>query len=64
MFGYVTVKVKKSGDSWREKGTVQVDEDGRWTLTIEKAYVSGTKFKAVFAGTDEAKSSTSVVFTS
>lgn len=64
MFGYVTVKVKKSGDSWREKGTVQVAEDGTWTLKIEKTYASGTKFKAVFAGTDEAKSSTSAVYTS
>jgi hypothetical protein len=64
MFGYVTVKVKKSGDSWREKGTVQIAEDGTWTLKIEKTYASGTKFKAVFAGTDEAKSSTSAVYTS
>jgi hypothetical protein len=63
MFGYVTVKVKKSGDTWRDKGRVQVDEDGRWSLTIGKAYASGTKFKAVFGGTDEAKSSTSAVFT-
>jgi hypothetical protein len=64
MFGYVTVKVKKSGDSWRDKGRVQVDEDGRWSLTIEKAYATGTKFKAVFGGTDEAKGSTSAVYTS
>jgi hypothetical protein len=64
MFGYVTVKVKKSGDSWRDKGRVQVDEDGRWSLTIGKAYASGTKFKAVFGGTDEAKSSPSAVYTS
>jgi hypothetical protein len=63
MFGYVTVKVKKSGDTWRDKGRVQVDEDGRWSLTIGKAYAPGTKFKAVFGGTDEAKSSTSAVFT-
>jgi hypothetical protein len=64
MFGYVTVKVKKSGDTWRDKGRVQVDEDGRWSLTIGKAYASGTKFKAVFGGTDEAKGSTSAVFAS
>jgi hypothetical protein len=56
--------VKKSGDTWRDKGRVQVDEDGRWSLTIGKAYASGTKFKAVFGGTDEAKSSTSAVYTS
>jgi len=64
MFGYVTVKVKKSGGSWKTKGETQVDEDGNWSLTIEKAYASGTKFKAVFAGTDGAKGSTSSVYTS
>jgi hypothetical protein len=62
--GYVTVKVKKSGDTWREKGRVQVAEDGTWSLRIGKAYASGTQFKAVFEGTDEAKRSTSAVFTS
>lgn len=62
MFGYVTVKVKKSGDTWRDRGRVQVDEDGRWSLTIGKSYASGTKFKAVFEGTDEAKRSTSSEF--
>jgi hypothetical protein len=61
--GYVTVKVKKSGDTWREKGRVQVAEDGTWSLRIEKAYASGTQFKAVFEGTDQAKRSTSAVFT-
>jgi hypothetical protein len=61
MFGYVTVKVKKSGDTWREKGRAQVSEDGTWTLKIDKAYASGTKFKAVFEGTDKAKRSTSAV---
>lgn len=62
-FGYVTVKVKKSGDSWREKGRVQVAEDGTWSLKIDKTYASGTQFKAVFAGTEEAERSTSAVFT-
>lgn len=64
MFGYVTVKVKKSGDTWREKGRAQVAEDGTWSLKIEKAYAAGTKFKAVFEGTDEAKRSTSATYTS
>lgn len=63
MFGYVIVKVKKSGDTWRDKGRVQVAEDGAWSLRIDKAYASGTQFKAVFEGTDEAKRSTSAVFT-
>jgi hypothetical protein len=61
MFGYVTVKVKKSGDTWREKGRVQVAADGTWTLKISKAYAPGTQFKAVFGGTDEARRSTSAV---
>lgn len=61
-FGYVTVKVKKSGDTWRDRGRVQVDEDGRWSLSIGKAFPAGTKFKAVFAGTDEALRSTSSVY--
>ena len=61
-FGYVTVKVKKSGDTWRDRGRVQVDEDGRWSLSIGKAFPAGTKFKAVFAGTEEALRSTSAVY--
>jgi hypothetical protein len=64
MFGYVTVKVKKSGGSWKSKGRTQVDEDGRWSLTIETSYATGTKFKAVYEGSDEAKRSTSAGYTS
>ena len=63
MFGYVAVKVKKSGDTWRDKGRVQVAEDGTWSLRITKSYAPGTKFKAVFEGTDEARGSTSAVYT-
>ena len=64
MFGYVTVKVKKSGGSWKSKGRTQVSEDGRWSLTISTSYAAGTKFKAVYEGSDEAKRSTSAVYTS
>jgi len=63
MFGYVSVKVKKSGDAWREKGRAQVAEDGTWSVKIKKSYAPGTKFKAVFEGTDEARGSTSAVYT-
>ena len=31
-----------------------MDEDGNYSVTIEKTYATGTKFKAVFEGTDEA----------
>ena len=62
MFGEVTIKVKKSGGSWKTKGTEQVDEDGNFSVTIDRTYESGTKFKAVFGGTDEAKGSTSAVW--
>jgi len=64
MFGDVTVKVKRPGGSWKSPATGQVDSDGSFTVTIEKVYPSGTKFKVAFAGTDEAKSSTSDVVTS
>lgn len=64
MFGYVTVKVKKSGGSWKSKGRAQVDEDGRWSLTIETSYATGTQFKSVYAGSDEAKRSTSAIYIS
>ena len=63
MFGDVTIKVKKSGGSWKNKGTTQVDADGNFKLAIGTEYAAGTKVKAVFAGTDEAKSSTSAVWT-
>lgn len=62
MFGDVTIKVKKSGGSWKTKGTEQVDEDGYFSVTIDRTYESGTKFKAVFGGTDEAEGSTSSVW--
>jgi hypothetical protein len=62
MFGDVTVKVKKPSASWKTGGTVTVDEDGNFSVTIGKTYPAGTKFKAVFAGTDEAKGSSSAVF--
>ena len=62
MFGEVTIKVKKSGGSWKTKGTEQVDEDGNFSATIDRTYESGTKFKAVFGGTDEAKGSTSSIW--
>ena len=62
MFGDVTIKVKKPGGSWKTKGTEQVDEDGNFSVTIDRTYESGTKFKAVFGGTDEAKGSTSAVW--
>ena len=64
MFGYVTVKVKKSGGSWKSKGRAQVSADGRWSLTIATSYAAGTKFKAVYEGSDEAKRSTSAIYTS
>ena len=64
MFGYVTIKVKKSGGSWKSKGRTQVDEDGRWSLRIATSYAEGTKFKAVYEGSDEAKRSTSDIYTS
>ena len=63
MFGDVTIKVKKPGGSWKTKGTEQVDEDGNFAVTIDRTYESGTKFQAVFGGTDEAKRSTSAVST-
>jgi hypothetical protein len=64
MFGYVTIQAKKAGGSWRNKARVQVDEAGSFTATIDQAYAEGTKFKAVFAGTDEAKSATSATWRS
>ena len=63
MFGDVTVKVKKPGASWKTGGSGTVDEDGNYSVTIEKTYATGTKFKVVFEGTDEAKRSTSAVTT-
>ena len=63
MFGDVTIKVKKPSASWKTGGSGSVDEDGNFSVTIDKTYPAGTKFKAVFEGTDEAKSSTSSVFT-
>lgn len=62
MFGDVTIKVKKSGGSWKTKGTEQVDEDGNFSVTIDRTYESGTKFKAIFGGTDESTGSTSSVW--
>lgn len=62
-FGEVTIKVKKPGGSWKTKGTQEVNSDGKFTLTISTTYPSGTKFKAVFAGTDESSGSTSAVWT-
>ena len=61
-FGYVTVKVRKSGDTWRDRGRVQVDADGRWSLSIGKTFPARTKFKAAFGGTDEALRGTSAVY--
>ncbi len=61
MFGAVTIEVKKPGGSWKAKGTEQVGEDGNFAVTIDCTYESGTKFKAIFVGTDEAKGSTSAV---
>ena len=63
MFGDVTIKVKKPSASWKTGGSGSVDEDGNFSVTIEKVYPAGTKFKAVFEGTDEAKRSTSAVST-
>lgn len=63
MFGDVTVKVKKPGASWKTGGSGTVDEDGNYSVTIEKTYATGTKFKVVFEGTDESKRSTSAVTT-
>ncbi len=63
MFGDVTIKVKKPSASWKTGGSGSVDEDGNFSVTIDKTYPAGTKFKAVFEGTDEAKSSTSSVMT-
>jgi hypothetical protein len=62
MFGDVTVKETKSGDSWRDKGRVKVDEDGRWRLTLDRTFPSGTHFLAAFQGTEEAKPSTSSTY--
>ena len=63
MFGDVTVKVKKPGASWKTGGSGSVDADGNFSITIDRSYPSGTKFKAVFEGTDEARRSTSAVTT-
>lgn len=63
MFGDVTIKVKKPSASWKTGGSGSVDEDGNFSVTIDKTYPAGTKFKAVFEGTDEAKRSTSAVST-
>ena len=63
MFGDVTIKVKKPGGSWKTKGTEQVDEDGNFSVMIGRTYETGTKFKAVFGGTDESTGSTSAVWT-
>lgn len=61
MFGDVTIKVKKPSASWKTGGSGSVDEDGNFSVTIDKTYPAGTKFKAVFEGTDEAKRSTSAI---
>ena len=63
MFGDVTIKVKKPSASWKTGGSGSVDEDGNFSVTIDRTYPAGTKFKAVFEGTDEAKRSTSAVST-
>lgn len=63
MFGDVTVKVKKPGASWKTGGSGTVADDGSFSVTIGRAYPTGTKFKAVFEGTDEAQRSTSAVAT-
>ena len=63
MFGDVTVKVKKPSASWKTAGTGTVDEDGNFTVTIDRTYPSGTRVKVVFEGTDEAKRSTSGIST-
>ena len=63
MFGDVTIKVKKPSTSWKTGGSGTVAEDGTFSVTIEKAYPAGTKFKAVFEGTDEATRSTSAITT-
>lgn len=60
-FGDVTIKVKKPGAPWKTGGSGSVDEDGNFSVTIEKNYPAGTKLKAVFEGTDEAKRSTSAI---
>lgn len=62
MFGDVTVKAKKPGGSWKSPASGQVDADGNFSVTIDKTYPEGTKFKVTFAGTDEAKGTTSDVF--
>ena len=63
MFGDVTVKVKKPSASWRTGGSGTVDEDGNFSVTIDRTYPAGTKVKVVFEGTDEAKKSTSAIST-
>ena len=63
MFGDVTVKVKKPSASWKNGGSGAVDEDGNFSVTIDRTYPAGTKVKVVFEGTDEAKRSTSAIAT-
>ena len=63
MFGDVTVKVKKPSASWKAGGSGTVDEDGNFSVTIDRTYPAGTKVKVVFEGTDEAKRSTSAIAT-
>ena len=60
--GVVEVKVKKGSGSWKSKGSAEADNDGNFTVKLEATYPAGTKFKAVFAGTDGAASSTSTAF--
>ena len=65
-FGDVTIKTKRAGGGsrvpWLTRGTVQVDEDGRWSLTLDRTFPTGVLFIAVFAGTPEAKRSSSASY--
>ena len=59
----VVVKVKKPGQSWKERGEVTLNSDGSFTVYLDKEYSSGTKFKAVYRGNALTEKSTSDKYT-
>jgi len=62
-FGTATIKVKKSGRSWKKVGETQVDGDGEFRYTIDQTYDAGTKIRVVFGGTEESNASSSDAWT-
>ena len=61
--GEVEVLVKKGSGNWKSKGSGKVERDGTFTITIDRTYAEGTKFKALFKGTDSADGSKSTTYT-